>query len=174
MKRAGSGKWDKAVSWILIAAMLLSIAGISPRSSVPFELSIFSPPSPGPLSPCAVPQPIIPAILNSIAAIKIHETAFSHFPLPALFIRHVKTHARHVKTHARHVKTHARHVKTHAGHVKTHGTAYIKRYAALYVGAQLQQAPKQKTLGQRPSCFLRSCFHGMKRLFTKIYCQNIQ
>ena len=49
---------------------------------------------------------------------------------------HVKTHARHVKTHARHVKTHARHVKTHAGHVKTHGTAYIKRYAALYVGAQ--------------------------------------
>ena len=38
----------------------------------------------------------------------------------------------------------------------------------------LQQAPKQKTLGQRPSCFLRSCFHGMKRLFTRIYCQNIQ
>ena len=28
MKRAGSGKWEKAVSWILIAAMLLSIAGI--------------------------------------------------------------------------------------------------------------------------------------------------
>ena len=28
MKRAGSGKWEKAVSWILIVAMLLSIAGI--------------------------------------------------------------------------------------------------------------------------------------------------
>jgi len=53
-----------------------------------------------------------------------------------LLLWHVKTHARHVKTHARHVKTHARHVKTHARHVKTHGTAYIKRYAALYVGAQ--------------------------------------
>lgn len=26
---------------------------------------------------------------------------------------------------------------------------------------------KQKTLGHRPSCFLWSCFHGMKRLFTK-------
>ena len=28
MKRAGSGKWEKAVAWILIVAMLLSIAGI--------------------------------------------------------------------------------------------------------------------------------------------------